>query len=70
MTMKEHEYSIEGMSCAHCVMSVRKSLEKIPGVKVTEVVIGRARLNLDETKVSEEDIERAINDAGYAVVHA
>ena len=68
--MTEKEYTIEGMSCAHCIMSVRKSLEKISGLEVVDVTIGKARVRVDEKEVSESRVERAINEAGYAMVHS
>ena len=41
---------IEGMSCGHCVMSVKSELESVSGIKIKEVKIGTATVEvLDES---------------------
>ena len=57
---------IDGMSCSHCVMAVKKELSKIP-VESFDVQIGSAKVNFDESKVNSDQIEKAIEDAGYKV---
>jgi len=66
--MKTEELKIQGMTCGHCVMSVRKELTKLAGVKVEDVQIGKVRIQYDESQVKRQDIERAVEEAGYAVV--
>ncbi|MFL5562707.1 MAG: cation transporter [Gemmatimonadaceae bacterium] len=63
MTMK-----IDGMSCGHCVAAVDKALQKLDGVKVEGVAIGKATVSYDPSKVSEDAIADAVADEGYAVV--
>ncbi|HKZ40399.1 MAG TPA: cation transporter [Candidatus Hodarchaeales archaeon] len=66
--MKAQELKIEGMSCGHCVMSVKKQLDKIAGVVVDDVQIGTAKIQYDETKVTEQTLALAIDEAGYKLV--
>lgn len=66
--MKVEELRIQGMTCGHCVMSVRKELAKLAGLKVEEVQIGMARVQYDESQVKRQDIEHAVEEAGYAVI--
>lgn len=66
--MKTQELKIEGMSCGHCVMAVRKELEKLPAVTVNDVAIGRAVVQYDEGEVNEQDLSLAISEAGYRLV--
>jgi copper chaperone len=66
--MKNEELKITGMTCGHCVMSVRKELSKLPGVEVRDVRIGSALISYDEAKVSGARIKSAVEDAGFAVV--
>ncbi|HTX17818.1 MAG TPA: cation transporter [Bacteroidota bacterium] len=66
--MKSQELAIEGMTCGHCVMSVKKELSKLPDVVVDDVQIGKARVRFDETKVTVQVLERAVEEAGYRVV--
>jgi len=61
------EFKIEGMSCNHCVMAVKKSLSKINLIKF-EVAIGSAKVEFDEKEIAEEVIIRAIEEAGYEVI--
>lgn len=63
--MKEMTLTIQGMTCHHCVMAVRKELTKLPGTEVRDVQIGSARLIVDETKVTPALIEAAVQDAGF-----
>lgn len=61
---------IGGMSCGHCVGAVRKALEKVPGVKVDDVQIGRATVEYDPAQVKDTAIRDAVDDAGYELVAA
>lgn len=64
--MIEKKYKIEGMTCNHCVMAVKKELSKL-NLATMEVEIGLAKVNFDETKVSSSEIENAISNSGYKV---
>lgn len=66
--MKSHELTIEGMSCNHCVMHVKKELSKVSGLVIEDVQIGKARVQYDEASVSSQLIAQAIDDAGYKLV--
>ena len=66
--MRNEELRIQGMTCGHCVMSVKKGLSQLVGMKVDEVKIGGARVQYDESKVTIQDIERAVEEAGYTLV--
>jgi copper chaperone len=60
---------IQGMTCQHCVMSVTKALNSIPGLKNLRIdlVQGEAAFE-NPQKVSPEKIRKAVEDAGYKVV--
>ncbi|MCL5031581.1 MAG: cation transporter [Bacteroidetes bacterium] len=66
--MKIQEFKIEGMSCQHCVMAVKKELNKIENIKVEDVQIGSAKVQYDENKISDKILIEAIEEAGYKVV--
>ncbi|HEX9829097.1 MAG TPA: heavy-metal-associated domain-containing protein [Bacteroidota bacterium] len=68
--MTTKELKIEGMSCGHCVMSVKKELSKLSNVKVEDVQIGSARVQVDEAAVTDEQLTKAIENAGYRLVKA
>jgi len=67
--MKTQEFNIEGMSCNHCVMAVRKELSKLENVKIEDVKIGSAKVQYDEAKVDEKALTAAIEEAGYKVIN-
>ncbi|MEO8233764.1 MAG: cation transporter [Ignavibacteriota bacterium] len=58
---------IEGMTCHHCVMAVKKELQKLD-LQNLDVKIGEATVEYDETKIKEESIKAAIEEAGYKVI--
>ncbi len=68
--MKSHELVIEGMSCNHCVMHVKKELAKISGLVIEDVQIGKARVQYDEASVTQQNLAQAVQEAGYRLVSA
>lgn len=67
--MKTVDLKIEGMSCNHCVMAVKKELSKLDNVKVEDVQIGSAKLEYDENKVDTKAFADAIEEAGYKLLN-
>ncbi len=55
--------TIAGMTCNHCVMHVRKELQKLEGVKSLDVEIGRAVI--EGESLDNRLIKSAIAEAGY-----
>ena len=66
--MAETKLKIEGMSCQHCVMAVKKALGGVPGILESSVDVGSASVKYDEAKTKESDIKTAIEKSGYKVV--
>jgi len=66
--MKTHEFKIEGMSCGHCIMAVRKELSRLENVKIDDVQIGKAKVEFDESITKESLIINAIEEAGFKVI--
>jgi copper chaperone len=67
VTMAETKMEIEGMSCQHCVMAVKKALGSVPGILESNIQVGSAAVKYDESKIKKEDIEAKIENAGYKV---
>ena len=62
---------VKGMSCQHCVMSVTKALNQLEGIKNVQVDLAKGEVQFDNTKaIASNQIEKAIEEAGYQVVHA
>ena len=66
--MKIQEFIIEGMSCGHCVMAVKKELSRLENVKIDDVQIGKAKVEFDESITKESLIINAIEEAGFKVI--
>jgi copper chaperone len=66
--MAETILKIEGMSCQHCVMRVKKAIDLVPGVSRSDVSIGEATIEFDESQTRKQDLEEAIEKAGYKVI--
>lgn len=66
--MAELYLKIEGMSCRHCVMAVKKAIDELEGVVSSEVTVGSAKVTYDWTKIGKEKIEDAVNKAGYKII--
>ena len=66
--MERLNMNIQGMTCGHCVMAVRKALEGLDGVQVERVAIGGATVVIDPSRTSNDAIADAIEDEGYTVV--
>jgi copper chaperone len=65
--MKTQTIIIEGMTCNHCVMSVRKHLAQLEGLEVEDVQIGSATVSYEDTKLSQAVVDDAITTAGFTV---
>ncbi len=65
--MAETTLKIEGMSCRHCVMRVKKAVEAVAGVSGSDVKIGSATVTFDEAKAKKEDLEKAVEQLGFKI---
>ncbi len=65
--MAEAKLKIDGMSCQHCVQAVKKALCEVTGVDSTDVEIGSASVRYDDSKITQKNLEAAVEKAGFAV---
>lgn len=61
------KFNVEGMSCQHCVMAIKKELNRLE-VKDYKVEIGLVEIDLEKNHLTKEQIKRAIENAGYKLV--
>jgi len=68
MHRKQFVVPVYGMTCEHCVRRVAAALEKVEGVESVLVSLAdeKAELVYDENLVKMEDINKAVEDAGYS----
>lgn len=67
--MKQTEFKVEGMSCGHCVMAVKKELLKLDKIKIDDVQIGKVKVSYNENEIGEDIIKNAIEEAGYTILN-
>ena len=68
--MKEESYSVKGMTCASCALTVEKSVGKLAGMDKAAVNLATEKLTVsyDEGQLSYSDIDQAVTQAGYQLV--
>jgi Cu+-exporting ATPase len=68
--LRKKTLQIEGMHCASCVSAVEKSLSDTEGVEEVSVNLAteKASVALDMQKVTQEELVKAVEAAGYSVV--
>ncbi|EQA45687.1 heavy metal-associated domain protein [Leptospira broomii serovar Hurstbridge str. 5399] len=61
------ELKIDGMTCDHCVSTVKKAIQKMdPNAKIEiDLKTGIAKI---ESGSSEDDLSKAIREEGYTIV--
>lgn len=66
--MRNISVEISGMSCEHCVNRVKKALDSLVGITASDVTVGKAIITFNEKIVTEKDISKAIDKAGYTII--
>jgi copper chaperone len=64
-TSADRTYTVTGMTCAHCVASVREEVSEVAGVEAVEVDLASGRLSVTGDSVSDEAVLAAVAEAGY-----
>lgn len=68
--MQKMTMRVQGMTCAACAQRVEKTAAKLPGVTEASVNFASEKLTIDfdEQKVTVEEIQKAVSNAGYELV--
>ncbi|GII58804.1 heavy metal transport/detoxification protein [Planotetraspora thailandica] len=62
-------YTVTGMTCSHCVASVKEEVGGVPGVSGVEVDLATGLVTVDsDAPVDATVIRAAVQEAGYDVV--
>ena len=61
------EYTVLGMTCAHCVASVREEVSEVPGVSAVDVHLASGRVSVAGANLSDEAVRAAVAEAGYQI---
>ena len=65
MPNTQRTYTVSGMSCGHCALSVREEVAEVAGVERVDVELDSGRLSVAGTGFSDEEIHAAVTSAGY-----
>ncbi|NOQ32659.1 MAG: HAD-IC family P-type ATPase, partial [Methanosarcinales archaeon] len=69
--MRKVELKVAGMTCAMCAKTIEHSLQDLDGTTDAEVNLGNetVRVEYDPSQLKLADLEKAVTDVGYEVVH-
>jgi copper chaperone len=63
-------YTVKGMTCGHCVSSVKEEVGEVAGVSSVEVDLASGLLSVDSDEpIDAAKIAAAVEGAGYEVVN-
>lgn len=66
--MMSETFTVEGMTCGHCVQAVGDELKKIPGVTVVDVDLQTGLVSVgSDAPLDRTAVESAVAEAGYAL---
>lgn len=66
--MATRTYTVEGMTCGHCVATITSEVVKLAGVTQVDVNLGSATLTVAGDGIDDEAVALAVDEAGYCVV--
>ena len=58
-------YSVPGIHCAHCAMSIREEVSELDGVESVEVDLDAKVVTVHGSNLTDEHVRGAIAEAGY-----
>ena len=70
MTNEQRTYTVSGMTCGHCALSVREEVGEVRGVDEVDVDLDSGRLSVGGAGFSDEDVRAAVESAGYELAGA
>ncbi|GIH78983.1 heavy-metal-associated domain-containing protein [Planobispora longispora] len=60
-------YTVTGMTCGHCVSSVKEEVGEVPGVTGVDVDLQSGRVEVTGDNLDDGAVRAAIEEAGYSV---
>ncbi|MDP1819084.1 MAG: copper ion binding protein [Acidimicrobiales bacterium] len=67
--MSTTTFTVEGMTCGHCVASVTQEVSKLDGVTTVDVDLQSGKVTVESDQpVDDAAVEAAVDEAGYTVV--
>ena len=66
-SINERSYTVTGMTCRHCVASVREEVSEVAGVETVDVDLTSGRLSVGGSGFDSDAVRAAVAEAGYQV---
>lgn len=66
--MATTNYTVEGMTCGHCEMSVKEEIGEITGVTSVSADHTTGQVSVEGTDFNDEQVSAAVAEAGYKLV--
>ncbi|WP_214319208.1 heavy-metal-associated domain-containing protein [Nonomuraea sediminis] len=67
--MSTATYTVKGMTCGHCVSSVKEEVSEVEGVTSVEVDLASGKLTVgSDSPIDQAEISAAVEEAGYELV--
>lgn len=64
--MATENFTVTGMTCEHCVMSVTEEISSLTGVEAVDVDLASGRVAVTSTEsIATAEIAAAVEEAGY-----
>lgn len=60
-------YSVTGMTCGHCEMSVREEINEIPGVTGVTASHETGSVSVSGEGFTDDQVAEAVREAGYEI---
>ncbi|MGJ6967595.1 heavy-metal-associated domain-containing protein [Streptosporangium sp. G11] len=65
--MSTTTYTVTGMTCGHCVSSVKEEVGEVPGVTGVDVDLETGKVDVSGDSFDDTAIRAAVREAGYEV---
>ena len=62
----EHTFNVQGMTCGHCEMAVRKAIQRLDAQAKVEIDRASGKVHV-QSEQPRESVAHAIADEGYQV---
>lgn len=66
--MITYTVKVDGMMCGHCASRVEEAVKSVNGVKDAKVSLESKEVTVSGNDGTQENVRRAISDAGYKVM--
>jgi copper chaperone len=61
-------YTVQGMTCSHCAVSVHEEVSEVAGVGNVDVDLASRRVTVSGEGFTDDGVRAAVEAAGYEVV--